>query len=656
VQLARQPAAATPAAPTSAARRTKVAKVQWALLASLLCILGLLAASCGNTDTGLRPTPAQIAEVSAPQPQAQPTTAQVTAPQPAPTPTSLAIPAVTGPLPTGPPTEYVLYNETAGFRGSEPGNELVLASFDDRGEMTVWHTWPNSLLVPEGSPAYLTDQGNLLIAGTTPDVPEVPNIPIGSWSTLRLLAGDGTVLWEHVDCDPSRCLHHDIEPLPNGNVLVFVYYRIAADQAAQYGIDSVDGIWMDEILELRPIFGADAATECDGAPWCTDVVWEWDTADHVVIPEADGERSQISPRTIDLRTSDGGVDGADPIHFNGMDYNQDLAQIAVSSFSLSEIYIIDRGGSDEILYRWGRPSNYGQSGSTTLGHQHDARWIDDATLSVMNNNSPFGQFLFDVPSEVLTLSLPTDGQGSYSLGETGYGPEQATVVVDRAREPRLNAPFMSGATVRPDGSAMVSLSLSKELASIDSSGATNWLVRLPGPGGQFWKAQLLAPSDPAVVELVQQVGELTPSRHRCHLTPSLAECQPPADTGATDNAGNVDGEEAELAGADRTAPTAVIDGIWQLTVTGPNGALDQALEVFQGDDGIGQRFDGFLGTSPINGSIEGNVVTFTGMLDTPFGELPAAFELIASEQSLEGIVTLDGLPVELPPQQVRGVR
>lgn len=601
-------------------------------------VLGMLASSCASDDAALRPTLAEVPQTSL---QPVPTTAQVLEAGPVPTPTALRLP-----FNPATPSEYVLYNETNGFRGNEPGNELVLASFDDQGEMAVWHTWANTLQAPEGSPAYLTDQGNLLIAGTTPDIEPVPNIPIGNWSTLRLLAGDGTVLWEHVDCGPSRCLHHDIEPLPNGNVLVFVYYRIAADQAAQYGLDAVDGIWMDEILELQPIFGPNAADSCDGAPWCTEIVWQWDTADHVVIPAADDERSRVSPQTIDLRASDGGVDGADPIHFNGIDYNPRLDQIAVSSFSMSEVYIIDHGGSDEILYRWGRPTNYGQDGPTAFGHQHDARWIDDSTLSVMNNNSPFGEFLFDVPSEVVTLTVPIDEQGTYQLTDGQYGPEAGSVVVDRAREPRLNAPFMSGATVRSDGSALVSLSLSKELVSFDSAGATNWLVRLPGPGGQFWKAQLLSPTDPAITALVGQVGELAPSQHRCHADPMRDDCQPapPSD--------QVDSQSASLPGADLAAETVDASGVWQIAVDGQTGVIGQLLEIIQD----GAQIAGFVNTFAISGSVQGNVLVFTSMLETPFGELPAEFELVVQDQTMSGTVEVTGLPIDLAPFDVTGSR
>lgn len=600
----------------------------------------LTANACAAEQADLRPAPAAIEQGSS-VPLTEPVSAadddSVAA---AAAPTPLTIPA------SGPATRYVFYNETNGFRGNEPGNELVLASFDDAGVMTVWHTWPNDVEAPEGAPAYLTEQGTLLVAGTSDDVTMPQGIPIGSWPTLRLLDADGSLLWEHTDCDASRCLHHDIEPLPNGNVLVLAYYRVAADEALRYGLDTVDGVWMDEVLELRPIFGDDAASLCSDQPWCTETVWRWTAADHVVTPAEPSEPVSTSPELIDLRTSDGGVDGIDPLHFNGIDYNPNLGQVALSSFSLSEIFIIDHTASGEIRYRWGRPSNYGVPGFDVLGHQHDPVWLDDTTMSVMNNNSPFGELLFDVPSEVLTIELPLTADGQYAFGGGRYGPDAPTVVVDREREPLLNAPFMSGAAVQPDGSAIVSLSLTKELASFDSTGATEWLVKLPGPGGQIWKAQVLAPTSPEIVALTGRTGPLTPSQHRCDVDPDAADCQ------SDDAAPSAERDDQALPGSDRSAPTAQVGGVWSVSVEAPNGTIEQPLELEQVDD----QLVGFVNTFALVGTVQGNVVSFSTTLNTPLGDQPARFELVADEQSMTGVVVLDGLPIDLPPQQVTASR
>ena len=78
---------------------------------------------------------------------------------------------------------------------------------------------------------------------------------------------------------------------------------------------------------------------------------------------------------------------------NGMDYNVELDQIALSVRKISEVVIIDhsttteeaRGSSGgryghggDILYRWGNPQNYDQGNASdrTLYYQHNPNWIE----------------------------------------------------------------------------------------------------------------------------------------------------------------------------------------------------------------------------------------------------------------------------------------
>ena len=79
-------------------------------------------------------------------------------------------------------------------------------------------------------------------------------------------------------------------------------------------------------------------------------------------------------------------------HFNGVAYNPDLDQIAVSVWAFSEFWIIDhgtttaqaaghtggrRGRGGDLLYRWGNPRAYraGTKADRKLFRQHNAHWI-----------------------------------------------------------------------------------------------------------------------------------------------------------------------------------------------------------------------------------------------------------------------------------------
>src|SRR5262249_24297243 len=82
----------------------------------------------------------------------------------------------------------------------------------------------------------------------------------------------------------------------------------------------------------------------------------------------------------------------DYTHFNGLAYNPDLDQIAVSVWNFSEFWISDHstttaeaaghaggraGKGGDLLYRWGNPLAYraGTKADRKLFSQHNAHWI-----------------------------------------------------------------------------------------------------------------------------------------------------------------------------------------------------------------------------------------------------------------------------------------
>ena len=58
--------------------------------------------------------------------------------------------------------------------------------------------------------------------------------------------------------DEERALHHDIEPLPNGNILALAWKQKTPEEAAAVGRLPEQGLWSEWIVEIEPI-GVDEA-------------------------------------------------------------------------------------------------------------------------------------------------------------------------------------------------------------------------------------------------------------------------------------------------------------------------------------------------------------------------------------------------------------
>jgi len=190
---------------------------------------------------------------------------------------------------------------------------------------------------------------------------------------------NGTILWDYVYSTTNYCSHHDICPMPNGNVLLIAYERKTAAEATAAGCSQSIEIWPDKIVEIQPS-GTSGGT----------VVWEWHAWDHLVQnfdatkPNYGVVASHPELLNINYNTT------KDWMHMNGLDYNAALDQVTFSSHALNEIYVIDHsttsaqaashaggnsGKGGDFLYRWGNPAAYGTTGPEDFNVVHDAHWV-----------------------------------------------------------------------------------------------------------------------------------------------------------------------------------------------------------------------------------------------------------------------------------------
>lgn len=346
------------------------------------------------------------------------------------------------------------------------------------------HSW-ETLYEPRHM-AYLLESGNLLRVAEFAYNPAFPGGGAGGF--VQELDWDGSVLWEFLYSDSTVRGHHDIEPLPNGNVLMIAWEYKTAAEAIQAGRDFnllPDGeLWVDHVIEIQPSGGTGT------------IVWEWRAWDHL-IQDFDPARDNFGvvedhPELIDInfvRTP-----SRDWLHVNSVDYNAEFDQIVIST-RLNEFWIIDhstttaeaaghtgglRGRGGDILYRWGNPQAYraGTVADQKFYHQHDVQWIEpglpgEGRILIYNNglNRPGGGY--STVEEVVTT---VDANGDYPLPPPGvpHGPDEQAWIYPEIPDYEFFSGGISGAQRLPNGNTLICEGVDSRFFEIDSLGTKLW--------------------------------------------------------------------------------------------------------------------------------------------------------------------------------------
>jgi hypothetical protein len=375
----------------------------------------------------------------------------------------------------------------------------------------VVHTWESDY-APFGS-VHLLDNGNLLRTARQPVIETFKGG--GQGGRIQEFTWDGKLVWEFVYATPEHLLHHDIEVLPNGNILGIAWESKTVKQAQQAGrraeLLPEKGLWPDKIVEIEP-------TRPEGGR----VVWEWHMWDHLIQdydkkaanfgdPAAkpwriningDGKLREIDPAELEQLKALGYVpDDADAkdlssdlLHTNAIAYNPALDQIVVSTPRFNEIWVIDHstttqqaaassggkgGRGGDLLYRWGNPKTYGRGveADQKLFGQHDVRWIPEGRpgaghLTVFNNGleGPEGKF-----SAVIEIETPVNADGRYELPESGpFGPAEPVWSYMAPDKVSFLSPFISGAERLANGNTMICAGAPGRFLEVTAGGEIVW--------------------------------------------------------------------------------------------------------------------------------------------------------------------------------------
>ncbi len=418
-----------------------------------------------------------------------------------------------------------------GYTLISPLNSKSVHLVNMQGE-TV-HTWKTKH-VP-GAGTYILPNGHLLRCAMVDDNPRFHGGGIGG--RIEELDWNGAVVWEYELATDQRTLHHDIAPMPNGNVLAIAWEYHSPEEAFERGRASdrihEEGLWTDIVIEIRPT-----------PPLGGEIVWTWRTWDHLVqdtrekgadygspadfvgridinadhrfdAPETDAERAAREERekqmqavgytggkdpAADATVADGakapdkpkGKYGGDWLHTNAIDYLPELDLIALSTPHLCELWVIDhsttsaeaagskggrRGHGGELLYRYGHSRNYGIGDETSrkLFYQHDMTWQRGA------NAGELSLLLFNNGSrrpdgeysEVEQIALPFDPVTGFARAR-GAAFGPDTLLWSYKDPEKFLSPFISGAQRLPNGNTLICEGARGRVFEVTSAGDVVW--------------------------------------------------------------------------------------------------------------------------------------------------------------------------------------
>ncbi|MFG0316957.1 MAG: aryl-sulfate sulfotransferase [Planctomycetota bacterium JB042] len=421
-----------------------------------------------------------------------------------------------------------------GFTVIAPLDSTKVHLVDMDGE--VVHTWETGLA--PGGATELTPHGTLLRCGREDDTPIFHGGGLGGH--VRELAWNGDVLWSYELHGAERQAHHDLELLPNGNLLLIAWEHHSREEAIARGRDEDavgdEGFWTDVVVEIEPT-----------RPRGGRVVWEWRTWDHLVqdrapekpgfgsIPESagridvngdhrdrpaltDAERERLEKLEAEMEAL-GYTGGSrkerptkeerqraaerkrDPdwLHTNAVAYHPALDLIVLSTPRLNELWVIDhstttaeargstggrRGRGGELLWRWGNPRVHGAGtdDDRRLYFQHDPRWLpgDDGGRSdeprLLVFNNGGGRKVGD-HSTVEELVLPFTDASGFEVPPPGVPFGPARPIWTYRDAPEFYSGFISGAERLPNGNTLICEGAEGRVFEVTRAGDVVWDFR-----------------------------------------------------------------------------------------------------------------------------------------------------------------------------------
>jgi len=395
-------------------------------------------------------------------------------------------------------------NEEQGFLLNKQGAFQGYTLFAPIGSTTTYlidmegrvvHQWESDY--PPGQSVYLLENGHLLRTANPGPGFNTTFHGRGAGGRVQEFDWKGNLLWDFKYSSNDYLLHHDIEPLPNGNVLMIAWVRKSTKEAKAAGRNperlGYMGLWADCIIEVKP------RGKKRGK-----IVWEWHAWDHLIqeLHRSKANYGKVAdhPERIDINHLDwkdrlseeekeklralgylGGPKQRSPketnpdmMHINSIDYNETFDQVILSVMGFNEIWVIDHstntkeaarhkggkyGKGGDLLYRWGNPLAYktGEAKDQQLFAQHDAHWIPQGFKGAGNilvfNNGLGRRGNYSTVDEIVP---PMDEKGFYFReAPSRFGPAMPIWSFCAENKSDFYSMHISGAQRLPNGNTLI---------------------------------------------------------------------------------------------------------------------------------------------------------------------------------------------------------
>ena len=401
--------------------------------------------------------------------------------------TIFALIILTGSLSAQSPTVGLIkYSEESynGYTLFSPMSSTMTYLIDNYGR--VVHNW-GSAYRPNSS-VYLLKNGNLMRPVNMPG-------PDNSTGGIEILDWDGNIIWQFQYSGADFFPHHDLEYLPNGNILMIVRETKTYAEAIAAGRDPA--LMADVTLQPESIIEIQPTGLTTG-----EIVWEWHIWDHLV-QDFDKTKDNFGvvadhPELLDINFAPSTASNWN--HVNSIDYNPELDQIIIGSRLISEMWFIDhsttteeaashsgglRGRGGDFIYRWGNPQVY-DAGTAADQHfygQHDPHWITpglpgEGHILVFNNGNGRPEGNYSTIEEFIT---PLDSSGSYPLPDPGQPFEPASYdwIYQADIPTSFYSAFISGSQRLENGNTLICSGSTGKFFEVTAAGEIVWEYKSP---------------------------------------------------------------------------------------------------------------------------------------------------------------------------------